>query len=151
MATAPNSTLPRLAGAAYFLAALLVLVPFVDTLMGVWPPQPMSMFWRFGAGGVFSRGLLEPATGVLLAAGTAVAAGHERTRRALFIGCVLLAVCLVLYCAMFAFDALQMRAQVRPQMQSNFTGAALLAAGRYLLTSLFLVVTAKALRFKASR
>jgi hypothetical protein len=104
----------RLVPPAYGLATLLVLVPILDVLLQVWPLDPTEASWRFGAIGILSRSLLTPLLGLLLAMGTAAAAGHRPALRLTGALSGLLAFGLIGVGAVFALDGLELRAVVAP-------------------------------------
>lgn len=125
--------------AAYLVAASLVVVPLWETLLSVWPLHPETMSWRFGAAGLFSRGLLTSLLGFVLAVGLAAFLGHRRTVRLLAVlsglGFLLLLPALVL----LALDAVQLKHSVRAQA---ITGYELAAAGAVVKILLACLVTA---------
>jgi Zn-dependent protease with chaperone function len=152
MALITDPRLRRFAWAMYFLGAMLILIPLLDTAAGIFPPQPNRGFWRYGSAGVLSRGLLDPALGVVIVSVTAVAMGHERLRKTILVVLVLAMVALIAGLGVFALDALQVRASVTQQMRVGFVVATGLAMLRYLmLFALFWLLT-RALRApRASR
>ena len=127
----------RLTVPACILALALVVIPLADTAAGLWPLQPANPHWRFGAFGVLSRALLLPALGAMLLLGLSL--GHRRRR--LLLGVVFGATALLM-CAglgLFALDALEVRAAVRPELLRTFDAAAALAVLRHTTAAVLLL------------
>jgi len=73
---------PRLlAQAGYLLAAMLVVLPFLDLVSAILPLRPGSLTWRFASAGSFSRALMTPLLGLLLASVIGYLLGHGRALR----------------------------------------------------------------------
>jgi len=114
----------------YLMAALLVLVPLAEATSSVWPFRPGEVIWRYGAAGLYSRVLVTPLLGVLLASGTAVVFKHARTLRVFSVAAFAGALVLALWSGLFVLDALQMRPQVHPAGLAPFYAASLQALAR---------------------
>lgn len=126
-----NSQRP-LVPAAYLVGLLLIVIPLFDVTMSLYPFNPGSSQWRFGAFGLFSNALMLPAAGALVVAAVAGMFGHVRTQRVLQVVCWLVALLLVLCLAFFALDAVQARRQVRADMMLSYfvaSGTALVKLG----------------------
>lgn len=120
-----------LAWAAYGVAAILVVFPVVDSILGAWPLRLGDVQWRFGSLGLFSRALVTPALGVLLGVATAAAFGHRTRLRALAILAYLgSATCLAIL-GVFVLDAMQARTQVAAEAMTLFNTASGFAVVKY--------------------
>jgi hypothetical protein len=115
----------------YAAAALLIAMPLLDTLLSVWPLRPGEVSWRFGAVGLFSRALMTPLLGLLLMFAISLLFDHRRVTRTIAVAAG--ASILVIGGAMllFVLDALQMRAQVRPEAMRAFDVATIVAFAKY--------------------
>lgn len=138
----------RIALPAYLVAVLVFLFPLVDTSMSVWPPQPGEVAWRFGAAGFFSRALITPILGVLIAFAVALLLEHRRVLRAIALASAVVAVMLVGVIGMFMLDALEMRSKVVEGRMFAFDVASAVALMKYgaavLVALVFAVVGWKA-------
>ena len=136
----------RLAPCAYLVAFLLIAIPLFDASMSVAPWTLGSAQWRFGAVGLLSNALMIPAAGALIAVATAVTQDHVRTQRVFrvlcWMGCALVALSIVL----FALDALQTRAAIRPEMQLSYQVASITAAFKLILGAIAFGFFARACR-----
>jgi hypothetical protein len=110
----------------------------LDFGANVWPWQPGSIQWRFGAVGLFAGPLASLVLGVFLLMAGAWTLKHRRIQRTLAILSVLLVVLLLLTMAGFTLDALQMRASVREQSQGPLSSVVVQAAVKYLIVLLSL-------------
>lgn len=124
---------------AYAIAFLLILFPLLDTALSVLPPRFGEVAWRFGATGLFSRALMTPLLGLLLAFAVALLREQRKMQRAVAIVSALVAVVVIGAMGMFVLDAVQMRSQVRPQAKTAFDIASLVALGKFMLGLLILV------------
>ena len=141
-------SLRPLAVPTYLVAGILVLFPMVDTGLGLLPAAPGEVSWRFGATGLFSRALMTPLLGLLLACGVALLLNQPRTLRALAVVNGAVTVVIVAAVALFLLDALQMRGQVRPDALVSFDVATAVALAKYAIagavTSAFAITGWKA-------
>ena len=128
-----------LMGSLYMVALGLVVAPLAGTLVSVWPVQIGVVSWRFGAAGMFSRGLLTSLMGLVLAGVGTIVFGHRRTLRALAVISGLASVALLLAAGLLLLDAAQLRASVRPQSLPAYHVA---AAGALVRTVYAWLVTA---------
>jgi hypothetical protein len=127
-----------LAVPGYSVAALLVLFPLLDSAISVFPPRFGEIAWRFGAAGLFSRALMTPILGLLLAFSLALLLEHSRVQRAISVFSALVGVVVIAVVGLFLLDAMQMRAQVRPEAKTAFDVASLVALGKYGIGTLVL-------------
>lgn len=110
-----------LAWALYALAAMFVIVPLNE--MGArlgWQATPGALNWRTGAVGLFSSGLLTPASGLVIALVTAFIFEHRWVQRVMMGLSGLTALALFVLLAAFALDALQLRGAINPAMQRAY-------------------------------
>jgi hypothetical protein len=102
----------RVAGAAYFVAFLLVVTPALDYLTNITPMLFGSVDWRYGVVGLLSGFLLTPLLGMALAA---LVAGYTASRRArVTVGTInlIFGLGLIMLTPLFALDFLQLRASI---------------------------------------
>lgn len=123
----------------YVVSAMLVLLPFAEFFVSIWPLQPGVVRWRFGAVGLFSGALLVPILGVLLAYAVAVLLEHRVMQRIISVLSGLVALVLVAAAAGFVLDMLQMRGQVRPEAHRAFDVASVLGLIKMLMATVALV------------
>lgn len=140
---ADSLDLRPLAWPLYAMAAMLIVIPFVEMGAQVgWTLRPDVLNWRTGTVGIFSSMLVTPTLGVLLAIVTAFFYGHRWAQ----IGFTTLAALGALACVtallVFTLDALQLRPAVAQQMQQAFTVAITKAAINFGITSLTLGIMA---------
>ena len=121
----------RLAIPGYLVAFLIFLFPLLDTALSVWPPQTSQLAWRFGAVGLFSRALMTPLLGVLIAFGIALLMEHRTFLRVLAIANGVAAVLILVVMGLFILDALEMRVQVRADTKRAFDAASIVALVKY--------------------
>lgn len=122
--------------ALYPLAIVLCLVPFIEAVSGLWPPQLGSPTWRFGAAGLFLSFISSSVLAVLIIIAVAHALGHRGIARAMGVVSVLFALWMVVLCAAFTLDTLQVRTIVRSAAQHGFQ----LAAAKAMITALVVIV-----------
>lgn len=140
----------RFAAAAYLLAALLVLFPVFDVVAAAWPIRLGMVNWRYGTVGLFSRVLVTPLLGLLLACGVAVALDQMRVLRVLAVLNGAVAVALLVVITLFMLDAVQLRAQAAEALRGGLDAASVIALTKYGLS--FLVSAALAVGgWQASR
>lgn len=94
--------------AGYLIAAMLVLIPLSEVLMAGLPLRPASVTWRFTAGQTFSRALMTPLLGLLLALGIALAFRHKRGVLVLGAASAAFGLLALTVAARFSFDAAAM-------------------------------------------
>lgn len=96
--------------AAYLLAAMLVLIPFMDLLVAILPFRPASVTWRYASAGSFSRALLTPLLGLLLATVAGTFLEHRRALRTTAAVAAALTLLVLIVAARFLLDASTMSA-----------------------------------------
>jgi hypothetical protein len=131
-----------LAVPVYLVAAILILFPLMDTLLSVWPLQVGEVAWRFGAVGLFSRAMMTPLLGLLMAFTVAMLLEQRTMVRVLAVAGGLSALIIAGTSVFFLLDAVQMRAQVNPQAKTAFDVASVVALAKYGITISILVVFA---------
>jgi hypothetical protein len=117
----------------YLILAAMIVFPLIDTVLTVWPFRVSEVSWRFGATGIFSRGLLSPLFGLILVFGLALIFEHRIVQRAVAVVAAILVPVFASACILFALDAVQMRGQVQPQMQTPFDVASLVAFAKLVV------------------
>jgi hypothetical protein len=135
-AAAPVPDFRRWLPALYPLACILCLVPFVEAVSGLWPAQFDSAAWRFGAAGLFVSFVSSSVLAVLIALCVAHTLRHRAVARMTGLVSVLFALCMLMLCAAFALDTLQVRALVRASAKHGFD----LAAGKAMVLALIVIV-----------
>lgn len=98
--------------AGYLVAVILLLFPLMEVALAVWPLRPGSVAWRYGSVGIFSRALMTPLLGLLLATALALLLKQARILSALAVASGLVGFLLLFTTGRFLLDALQMGAQV---------------------------------------
>jgi chromate transport protein ChrA len=134
----------------YLIAASLIFIPLLDTVLSTLPWRPGAVDWRFGATGLFSRAAMTPLLGVFVVLLLATYFEQHRVIRVVAILCGAMAVAIVAAVILFGLDAIQMRRQVRPEAKRALDVASALALFKYLWTWIVLVLTTIA-AWKASR
>ena len=124
-----------LAGPLYFVAAMLVVVPLVDFLLSVPPPEFSSEQWRFTTLGVLSGYVLLPVLGAALAFILSAFLKHYRVQRVLVIGCLTSAVIFALLSYRFWMDTGDQRFSAGPDELAAFNSAANRAIIKLILTA----------------
>ena len=99
----------------------------------IWPLRAGEATWRFGAAGLFSRALMTPILGLLVALVTAAALEHRRFARVLSVFGFLGSLLAIFALGLFGLDTLQTRASVRPEATTAFDTAWIVAAVKYVL------------------
>jgi hypothetical protein len=115
----------------YSVAFLLVLFPLLDMALSVWPVRAGELAWRFGATGLFSRVLITPLLGLLLAFAVAVLLEQRRVLRGISILSGLVGLAIVGGVILFLLDALQMRPRVRAEAKMAFDMTTVVALAKY--------------------
>jgi len=137
----------QLAWPAYLVAIAMILIPLADAWTTLFPWNFGEARWRFGAVGLVSNALMIPLAGLLIAFVVAWAREQRVLLRVIgVLGFVGATVCLLALVS-FALDALQTRAQVRPEMRLSFNVATVFAAVKTLIAG----ATLLAFGFSGSR
>lgn len=126
--------------AAYLIAALLFVLPLVDSVMRVWPMQMGDNRWRFQFLGALSSATLVPLIGLLVALAAALYIGSTRVRRS--VGVLSLVVAAVTAIVMFLFvaDYFQVRSLFAPNLAHAAGIATVIAVVKFLVTIAVLVL-----------
>ena len=124
--------------AAYVLGFMILAFNSLDFGANVWPWQPGSIQWRFGAVGLFAGPLASLVLGFFLIMAGAWTLKHRRMQRLMAIFSILTVVLLLVVMAGFTLDALQMRAAVREESQGPLSSVVIQAAIKYLIIILAL-------------
>jgi hypothetical protein len=112
-----------LTGPLYAVAGLLILVPLVDLVMTVPPPEYGNLQWRFTAMGLLSGATLLPIVGLALGL---VISGYLKQRTimlTLVIVCLTMAVALLTLSFGFLIDVKQLRFTVPDETRAAFNSA----------------------------
>jgi hypothetical protein len=113
-----HATLRRL---LYLAAFLLIAPPVAQALSQLWPWQLRAIQWRYSAATVLTGALALPATGLVLAMATAIAARQRGGQLAVGVLGAVGAVGLLACSANFVLDALQLREIVTSANMPAFT------------------------------
>ncbi|MFW6078227.1 MAG: hypothetical protein ACODAE_01310 [Gemmatimonadota bacterium] len=132
------SAVERFAGAAYFVCALLVLLPAADFLANVWPWAPGDIEWRYGAYGLLSGFLMTPTLGVLLVLLLSTTLGHRRTAKVLAAAAGLIALVILSGAAAYALDAVQIRSGMPEAGRARFDIGSVKAVTKNVLSAVAL-------------
>ncbi len=124
---------------AYILAALLVIVSGTDALIRSLPLNPGAARWRFGAVGIFTMALVQPAAGLMLALAVAHAFGRKWGQRVSSALATLVGIVLLLAPLLFLLDSLQLRREVRPNVKALYDISVLRAVVVQLLMGIMLL------------
>ena len=124
------------ARAAYVVGLALILIPMFDAGTSILPFRFGEARWRYGSVGLLSNSLLIPMAGVLIVFAVATTHNHRRALRALGAGAAVSSVLCVLAIFLFALDAVQSRAGLRPEMQTAFIVGSSTAAAKLLIGAL---------------
>jgi hypothetical protein len=134
-----SRSLDRLMSAAYFLAALLVVIPAGDYLTNIWVMRTGDLQWRYGSEGLLAGFLLTPCLGLALALALATRRRQGRFLRFLGIVMVLCAVCVVGVCGDFVLNALQLRRSVPQEAVGRLEVGAVKTVVEYVLVLVGLI------------
>lgn len=129
---------------AYLVSATLIVVPFFDAAMSLWPWLPSSAQWRFGALGLASNALMLPCAGLLIALAAGIALGQYRGLRLLAMVCGMGAVVAGLSIVLFSLDAVQTGANVDPAARLSYQVASITAIAKLLIATVTLSAFARA-------
>lgn len=144
------NTSRQLSSGAYLIAAALSVFPLYDSSISVAPWRIASTQWRFGAIGLLSNTLMIVALGALIAVVTAVTLHHDRTRRVLRIASWIFATLLLAAIVAFGLDAVQARAQIRPDLLVSYQLASLTAEVKLLVGALSFAFLGRGCRLDGS-
>lgn len=133
-----------LAHAGYLLAALLVVIPFFDGTLQVWPLRMSDERWRFGSVGSLANLFLVPLLGLLIALAVATLTDARRVKRVIGAICAVLAVILAVLSVLFILDYFQVRTLIVPRMQHATAIASATAVGKNILSIITLALLSRA-------
>jgi hypothetical protein len=125
----------------YFIALLMIVVPVVETALGVLPLRMSDVSWRFGAVGLMSRATLTPIIAMLGALVLATVLEHRLVQRTIGFVAGILGVIVLGVALLFTIDAIQMAGVVRPEGKKALIFASTEALVKFSLftTALFLL------------
>ena len=112
-----------LSGPLYVVAAMLVVIPFLDFLLVVPPAKFASSQWRFDAAGLLSNHILLPIVGLSLAFVTSSVLKQHRVQRALVVVCLTIAIVLAVVSVRFWLDVRSIRGAVAATDRLAFNSA----------------------------
>ncbi len=115
-----SSSYRPLMRALYPIGPLLAFASVVDPVIRLFPVHPSIVMWRFGAVGVLSNGVVGFLFGFAWTIGIAAILDDRRTARTLSALLALVGVAFLGVLALFALDALQVRASVQPNFKPTF-------------------------------
>lgn len=120
---------------AYLVATALIVIPFADTALSLYPWRVDAAQWRFGAVGLMSNAFMVPCVGLLILFVTALLQGHGRTLRFFGFACATLAVITALSVGLFALDAVQASGNVQDAAKLSYKVASVTAVFKLLLAT----------------
>ena len=121
--------------AAYLVAAMLVVVPVSEVVLASLPLRPASVTWRFAMGGNFSRALMTPLFGLLLASAVAYADTQRRALRWLSVLSGALGGLVLVVAWRFLLDSATMRAGATPDARDPLTITAVPVLAKLLFSA----------------
>jgi hypothetical protein len=122
-----------LAWPGYFFAILLILFPFGDLLVNVWPAQPANLQWRYGTVGLLSGMWLTPLFGVAFLIVCATLLEHDMVLRILGAVNVVAAVILSAMLVLFVLDWLQVRPTIPDEGRTSMDVGSIKALLKHIL------------------
>ena len=128
--------LRRLAGPAYLIAALMIVVPAVDLISNMLPLRLSDPAWRYGTVGLGSGFLLTPMLGVLFLALLAGTIGQPTMAKVVGWVNLLLGSLMIPLMILFALDAVQIRNAVQPEALGQFDAGVFKAVFKLLTGAL---------------
>jgi len=124
----------KISSALYLTSALLVFLPLIDFLTSIVPYLPASAKWRFASSSLFAGFLLTPLLGIALAMLVAGLMRHRFVLRWISILSILVALLLLVICALLALDVVELRATAESDVQM----AIVLSGGRAILKNVIM-------------
>lgn len=122
----------------YLVAAMLVVIPLVEFLLVVPPPELSNVQWRFAAAGLLSSHTLMPILGLAFALAISAGLKQHSVQRVLVAACLTIAVCLAAISILFALDARSLRASVPSDGRAAFSSASIRALVTHVLSAVTL-------------
>lgn len=134
-------------GVFYPIAAALIILPIIDSLLGIFPLKPHALEWRIANIGFLSGALTIPLIGFVMASVAAHLLGHGKTQRAFAVLYFLLGFILLLTLILFAFDFMQYRPHVQKELLRTYDAVGVKAViAQTILSVVFLVFGVTILR-----
>ncbi|HSJ23940.1 MAG TPA: hypothetical protein VK929_04585 [Longimicrobiales bacterium] len=127
-----------LTSAGYGLAVLLIVLPALEPVVTLLPPQPGQIAWRLQVFGVLSQSLLLPLAGGVVAVVTAFLLGHRKAMRGLAAGAFLGTLLLIAAAVLFVLDLVQYQGAVPDGLTDYYRAAGVLYLSAFLLAAGFL-------------
>ncbi len=106
------------------MVAILIVFPALDLVQGVWPVRVGDVSWRVASVGLFSRAMLTPILGLVLAYAAALLLEHRRFVRTMAVLNGLFTVTLLAVLGFYALDALELRARLAAENRNYDIGIA---------------------------
>jgi hypothetical protein len=153
MATRSTSGISVLAGPAYAIAILFVLLPIIDTFSQTWPTAFSNPGWRYGTIGIGANYLISMLLGALGLSALAATGQHRRTLRFLAVLDGIAMLVLLVAVIGFLLDAVQVRSGIpagEVGTRRTFDIGAAKAAFKYVLSAVVLAWLALASWKRAS-
>jgi len=147
LSTSTETIARRLRIPAYLILGFASAMPVVEALANLWPYAPGVPQWRFGALGTLSNMVSPAMIGLLLMTVVAATAGDRLMLWVLVLADCLLGAFALTAAGMFVLDALQTRAQIKPEVLHRFD----FASGLALLRLLFIAVAGALLAYQSWR
>ncbi len=125
----PNSfdIVRRLRIPGYFVMTMLSVIPVVELLAAAFPPQIHQPAWRFGLVGASGAMAITTILGLFFIFTIAMISGDRAVLWVVSGFCAAAAVLCLGAAGMFPLDALQMRAQVKPEGITRYNAASAVA------------------------
>ena len=134
----------------YWLALVLAVLPLLQPVAGVLPPEPGEVRWRLRALGLLSQALPLPLLGMVVAVGTAALLSHRRLLRGLALLSLLLALASVTAAALLGMDLVQYHQMVAPELRDQYNVVGIFYLVAFGLASILLTWLA-AVGWRAAR
>lgn len=114
--------LRRVAVPAWVMVAILVVFPILDLVQGVWPVRMGDVSWRVASVGLFSRAMLTPILGLVVAYAAALLLEQRRVVRTMAVLNGLMTVVLLAVLGFYALDAVELRARLASENRNYDLG-----------------------------
>lgn len=121
---------------AYGIGAMLIVLPLLDVFLSVWTYQPFELSWRVSLLGKLGAALLWPVIGMAVLAYAAEALEDRLAAAVVAVSSLFLGIVLSVFLALFLLDAIQLRVQIRPDLQRNFEHLTIRAVAGYAVAVL---------------
>jgi len=120
MQSFPPDFARRVRTPGYLVMALLILSPLIELCTAAWPFQAHEAAWRLSFAGTAGASLGWPILGLFLTFALAAVAADTAALLVVSGVSILVGVLCVLQAGLFALDALQMKARVRPALAARY-------------------------------